>query len=299
MMPALARWALPIPLGGTSNHFRTRSLREMGGWDAYNVTEDADLGVRLARLRYRTGMLPSATYEEAPLAPAAWLRQRTRWMKGWMQTFVVHNRHPVQLWRDLGWRGWLGFEVYVGSLILSPFLHVAFMLGIGLALLSHAGPFAGLINGRSSYWWAIVAVGYSGSLAVSVAGLLRLGQKRLLVHQLLSPLYWVFHAVAMVQAVLELMNRPHFWAKTRHGLTKIERSFGTAGKVTPAGARIGRPASAVTKPWTRAVAFVRYVLPRMTSSGSIRVTRGSGSSSPEAISRSTRSTAIRETASTS
>ncbi|MDR3473624.1 MAG: glycosyltransferase [Devosia sp.] len=85
VLPALARWGMPMPLGGTSNHFRVAALREMGGWDAFNVTEDADLGVRLARLRYRTGMLASQTWEEAPVSLAVWMRQRTRWMKGWMR----------------------------------------------------------------------------------------------------------------------------------------------------------------------------------------------------------------------
>src|SRR5690606_14219476 len=101
MLPLLSRWRLPIPLGGTSNHFRTRSLRQIGGWDAHNVTEDADLGVRLARMRYRSATLRSCTREEAPLGLRVWMGQRTRWMKGWMQTFVVHNRRPFELLSDL------------------------------------------------------------------------------------------------------------------------------------------------------------------------------------------------------
>src|SRR5690606_32805623 len=92
MMPALARLRLAMPLGGTSNHFRLSALRELGGWDAFNVTEDADLGVRLARRRMRVDVLQSATREAAPTRLRPWLGQRTRWMKGWMQTFIVHNR---------------------------------------------------------------------------------------------------------------------------------------------------------------------------------------------------------------
>ena len=85
MLPSLARWGLPVPLGGTSNHFRTTVLRSLGGWDAFNVTEDADLGVRLARRKLRAEMISSRTLEEAPLSVKAWMAQRTRWMKGWMR----------------------------------------------------------------------------------------------------------------------------------------------------------------------------------------------------------------------
>ena len=84
-LPGIATLGLPLPLGGSSNHIRTASLREIGGWDAYNVTEDADLGTRLARFGYRVGVIPSTTYEEAPARIGAWLRQRTRWFKGWMR----------------------------------------------------------------------------------------------------------------------------------------------------------------------------------------------------------------------
>jgi cellulose synthase/poly-beta-1,6-N-acetylglucosamine synthase-like glycosyltransferase len=109
LLPALARWGLPVPLGGTSNHFRTEALRSPGGWDAFNVTEDADLGVRLARRGLRAETIESRTLEEAPLGYSAWMAQRTRWMKGWMQTFVVHNRAPLRFLREIGWRGFLGF----------------------------------------------------------------------------------------------------------------------------------------------------------------------------------------------
>lgn len=104
MLPALARWGAVMPLGGTSNHFRLETLRKVGGWDAYNVTEDADLGVRLARRHLRTATSVSVTREAAPVELGLWVGQRTRWMKGWMQTFVVHNRRPALLLKDLGWR---------------------------------------------------------------------------------------------------------------------------------------------------------------------------------------------------
>ena len=227
ILPALARWNLPMPLGGTSNHFRTDSLREMGGWDAFNVTEDADLGVRLSRLRYRTGMLYSQTWEEAPVDIWGWMRQRTRWMKGWMQTYIVHNHHPVALWRDIGWRGFLAFQIYVGSMILSPLLHTLF-LGSLLYRYTFAEPLFDLSDPQTLAQLAMLVIGYGGSIALVIVGLLRLGQKRLLAAQLLLPLYWVLHSVATLRAAFELIIRPHYWAKTRHGLTRFERSFAAA-----------------------------------------------------------------------
>ena len=222
LLPFLARLRLPMPLGGTSNHFRTRSLREMGGWDAFNVTEDADLGVRLSRLRYRTATLASQTYEEAPISLQAWMSQRTRWMKGWMQTFIVHNRSPRRLFEDIGWRGFLAFQIYIGSMIISALLH-SVLLASSLAWLIF-----GFRAGLAFDVWDLVSLlilllGYSGAGTLVVVGLLRLHQPQLLMHQLGLPLYWVLHSIATVLALHELLFRPYFWAKTEHGRTKMRR----------------------------------------------------------------------------
>jgi len=237
VLPALAFWGLPMPLGGTSNHFRTAVLRAAGGWDAFNVTEDADLGVRLARLRHRVAMLPSQTWEEAPVSLDVWMRQRTRWMKGWMQTFIVHNHHLPSLARDMGWRGWLAFEVYVGSMILSPLLHTAFLIGLVVALLGGAPVLFDLTDPRTGVAIAVLVAGYGASFALVIAGLVRLGQRRLLLLQLLLPLYWVLHSVAAARACYELLTRPHFWAKTAHGRTRLKRSF-DAASYRPAAERV-------------------------------------------------------------
>ncbi|HVX79735.1 MAG TPA: glycosyltransferase [Devosiaceae bacterium] len=232
LMPALAEWGFPMPLGGTSNHFRTSTLRELGGWDAFNVTEDADLGARLARLRLRTAMLFSQTYEEAPVRLDVWMRQRTRWMKGWMQTFIVHNRHPVALYRDMGPKAFFAFELYVGSIILSPFLHTAFFAGLLIHFVGRETPFA-MEDPRSAVELFILLVGYGAAFAVTMSGLLRLGQRRLLLQQLLLPAYWILHTTASIRAGCELLTRPSFWAKTQHGMTRLERSF-AAGDQAPA-----------------------------------------------------------------
>ncbi len=220
MLPLLARLNLPMPLGGTSNHFRVAALKEVGGWDAYNVTEDADLGVRFARLRYRTATLPSRTLEEAPHRLGPWLRQRTRWMKGWMQTLIVHNRHPRGFRRDIGWRGFIAFQIYVGSLILSGPLHVVFLAVLGLSVLGRG---AGHPDLSDAIVCLALAVGYGGPLLLALAGLERLGRRDLFAAQLLLPLYWLLHALAAGLALIDLVRRPYFWAKTTHG----------AGRPTP------------------------------------------------------------------
>ena len=228
MLPLLARLGLPMPLGGTSNHFRTSALRLIGGWDPFNVTEDADLGVRLARRGLRSDTIDSQTAEEAPIRLQPWLTQRTRWMKGWMQTFIVHNSHPRELLADLGLKGFLGFQIYVGSLILSGPLHTLFVLSVVLSAL-----FGGIVV---DLWFLISClvfiVGYGGPVALAVAGLWRLQRPGLIAVQVLLPVYWILHSVAGLRALRELMTRPYFWAKTQHGETRVPRN--RAIRPTPA-----------------------------------------------------------------
>lgn len=228
LLPALARWRLPVPLGGTSNHFRIDVLRDIGGWDAFNVTEDADLGVRLARRGYRAEAFDSRTYEEAPLTVRAWMAQRTRWMKGWMQTFIVHNRAPRLFLRDIGWRGFVGFQLLVGGMILTSLLHTVFiaMLLVRLALEGVIG-----VVPRDIWDWACVAIllsGYGGAFAIQVSGLVHQRAYHLLPIQLILPAYWLLHTIAAVRAAIELVTKPVYWAKTTHGVTRLSRTETTA-----------------------------------------------------------------------
>ncbi|HEX4296939.1 MAG TPA: glycosyltransferase family 2 protein, partial [Devosia sp.] len=226
LLPALARWRLPVPLGGTSNHFRIDALRALGGWDAFNVTEDADLGVRLARRGMRARMFASRTLEEAPLGYRAWLAQRTRWMKGWMQTFIVHNRAPLQFLRDAGWRGFLGFQVLVGGMILTSLLHTFFIASLLLRLGLEG--VVGLVP-KDLWDWLSVAIlvsGYGGAFAIQVSGLIHQRAYHLLPIQLLLPAYWFLHSFAALRAAWELVDRPDYWAKTRHGVTRLKRAAG-------------------------------------------------------------------------
>jgi cellulose synthase/poly-beta-1,6-N-acetylglucosamine synthase-like glycosyltransferase len=226
MLPLLARLGLPMPLGGTSNHFRADALRLVGGWDAFNVTEDADLGVRLARLNLTTATIDSRTGEEAPIHLGAWLKQRSRWMKGWMQTLIVHDRDWRSLLRDLGWPGFIGLHIYVGSMIFSAPLHSAFLLSFLVSVVTLQLP--GSFSWSAMLTLGIFIVGYLGPVLLVIAGLDRLKRLDLLAAQLLLPLYWLLHGVAMAMAAWELVVSPFAWSKTRHGETRIKRRFGPA-----------------------------------------------------------------------
>ena len=224
LLPALARWRLPMPLGGTSNHFRTRALRELGGWDAFNVTEDADLGIRLARRRLRVDVLASRTQELAPTRLMPWLGQRTRWMKGWMQTFIVHNRNPGKLIEEMGWRPFLAFETLVLGMMLAPILHVAFLLGLSVQLVtggSRADP-----GFWTLFYLGMLVLGYGSAIALSLTGLWRRRALSLLPGQILLPLYWLLIGIATIRAGRELVLRPFYWFKSPHtpiGATRARR----------------------------------------------------------------------------
>lgn len=220
VLPALNRLGLPLPLGGTSNHFRRSSLQRAGAWDAYNVTEDADLGFRLARLGYEVSVIASSTGEEAPPAFGSWLRQRTRWLKGWMQTYIVHMRSPRRLWRELGpWR-FMGFQAILAGMILSARVHPLFYL----SLLDHGwgGTPASAQPGPTAQQWlwglclANLALSYICSMTLGGLCLGRRGARAGLLALLALPIYWLAISIAAYRAVFELATKPHYWAKTEH-----------------------------------------------------------------------------------
>ena len=212
ILPALARAELPIALGGTSNHFRTDVLRAVGGWDAWNVTEDADLGLRLSRLGWRTSVIAPPTPEEAPEDLNVWTAQRSRWIKGYMQTWGVLMRRPVEAVRQMGLRGFVSTQLLLGGAILSAFLHGPLIAWCVLCLLL---PGIGLDAASLS----IMSLGYIFS-AISAA-LAPGGNWRGRWPLVLSfPLYWPLLSVAAARAGFERISAPYHWAKTPHGLTK-------------------------------------------------------------------------------
>jgi cellulose synthase/poly-beta-1,6-N-acetylglucosamine synthase-like glycosyltransferase len=219
LLPGLDATNAPIPLGGTSNHFRIRTLLELGAWDPFNVTEDADLGVRLACAHLRTAMIESTTYEEANSRPYNWLRQRSRWVKGYIQTWLVQMRRPLHLARELGPLNWLSFQLIVGgaflTLLLNPIYWLVTILWAltKLGLARHLFPsivyFAGSFN---------LLIGNFVFIYLNLAGLLRRRYDNLVKWALLSPLYWLLMSIGAWKGLFQLVRRPSYWEKTLHGL---------------------------------------------------------------------------------
>jgi cellulose synthase/poly-beta-1,6-N-acetylglucosamine synthase-like glycosyltransferase len=216
LLPALDHLGLPIPLGGTSNHFRRDVLLKCGGWDPFNVTEDADLGIRLARLGYDISLIDSKTMEEAPVTWRVWLGQRTRWIKGWTQTYLVHMRRPFRLWRDLGTWRFLGFHVTISAMLISMLAHPWFYIltGLEIALGNPVLPKSEIL-----FWLFIgnLIAGYtSAALLISVTSAAE-GLSGRLVSVAFLPIYWLAISFASYRAILDLALRPFFWEKTMHG----------------------------------------------------------------------------------
>jgi cellulose synthase/poly-beta-1,6-N-acetylglucosamine synthase-like glycosyltransferase len=225
-LPGLASRNLPLPLGGSSNHFRTRVLHNVGAWDAYNVTEDADLGIRLARFGYRTTMIGSTTYEEAPITAGAWLRQRTRWFKGWMQTWLVHSRRPLRLLDQLGPAGFIVFQLVVAGSVLAALVHPIFLIAFARQIMD--GSF--IPTGDDVTTLLLDAVHgttlTAGYLVSGLLGALGLVRRRLFASTgwlLLIPLYWLLLSLAAWRALFQLLHDPCSWEKTEHGLARSSR----------------------------------------------------------------------------
>jgi cellulose synthase/poly-beta-1,6-N-acetylglucosamine synthase-like glycosyltransferase len=231
VLPGLQLARFPLPLGGTSNHFRIDALRALGAWDAYNVTEDCDLGLRLKRYGMETVILDSTTLEEASPNLKNWIRQRSRWIKGYMQTYLVHMRNPLQQLHKRSLYELFSFQVVVGS-------------GLGVMMFN-------------PFMWALLAIYItSSSEAVSIYHILFLGPvlytgafclifgnffylylyllactKRKLYHLLPStlfiPIYWLLMSIAAFYALFELLVKPHYWQKTIHGFHLRKKQAGS------------------------------------------------------------------------
>lgn len=225
VLPGLARLGLVVPLGGTTLFFRRHVLESVGGWDAHNVTEDADLGIRLARHGYRTEFIDTVTGEEANCRVIPWIKQRSRWLKGYMMTWAVHMRDPVLLHRQLGARRFWGFQaLFLGTLsqfLLAPLIWSFWLMPLGLA-----HPFAAAMPGWAMPALVALFLATEGvNLTVGWIGLSRSGHR-------LSPLwlgalhvYFPMGTLASYKAGWEMMQSPFYWDKTRHGLfdTPVQR----------------------------------------------------------------------------
>ncbi|MEO0466567.1 MAG: glycosyltransferase [Pseudomonadota bacterium] len=213
-LPALDRLGLPLLLGGTSNHFRKTCLSDAGAWDAWNVTEDADLGVRLSAKGLKISTISPPTFEEAPETLGVWTAQRSRWLKGFLQTWMVMMHQPVRSYGELGPFSFLSLQIGLIGTCLAAFAHgpllvlSVFAMALGVQLPTIA--------------WGLMAAGYGVNV---LAVLITPGPKRMQrwLGAATLPLYWPLQSVAATRALYEFVRRPHYWAKTPHGITAAVR----------------------------------------------------------------------------
>jgi cellulose synthase/poly-beta-1,6-N-acetylglucosamine synthase-like glycosyltransferase len=218
-LPGLVASGAPIPLGGTSNHFRVSALRELGGWDPFNVTEDCDLGVRLHKHGFLTSMVNSTTWEEANSQPWNWVRQRSRWVKGYLQTYLVHTRHPLRLFRQLGFTGWFSFQMTVGGSLLSFLLNPVYWAMTALWFATQS-PIISAMFPPWVYAMGVFCLFVSNFvfMYLTVAGCMARGYYDLVKYCVLTPIYWLMMSVGAYKAFGQVLLRPHYWEKTVHGL---------------------------------------------------------------------------------
>jgi cellulose synthase/poly-beta-1,6-N-acetylglucosamine synthase-like glycosyltransferase len=220
LLPMLGRTRMPLPLGGTSNHFRTAALIAAGGWDPYNVTEDADMGIRLYRLGYRSDVIQRQTLEDAPVSVPVWVSQRTRWFKGWVQTWLVLMRDPRRLIRDMGLVPFLILQLLVGGMLVSALLHPLILVFLGVGAIALLEAPANEVSAQALSLFILDSVNIVGSyltfLGLGIGSMID-HEKQLLGRRWVAvPLYWLMISHAAWRAVLEIYRKPFFWSKTPH-----------------------------------------------------------------------------------
>ncbi len=243
MLPGLQRSGLSLPLGGTSNHFRTDSLRALGGWDPFNVTEDCDAGLRLSQYHLTTAVLNSTTYEEATSKLKGWLFQRSRWNKGYMQTYLVHMRHPIATLKSGSLRKFLSLQLIVGAwtavLLINPFM---WLLSLLYFVLQPISLYHQLFPTPIFYMGTLCFVfGNFFYIYLHMIGCLRRKQYALIKWVLLLPIYWAMMSASAYIAFYQLIVKPHHWEKTQHG-----NHLKQAGGMVGAGPMLFKGASANT-----------------------------------------------------
>lgn len=236
-LPGLESLGFPIPLSGHSVHFRSHAVRLAGGWDPYNVAEDCDLGIRFYRMGYKVGILDSVSREEATETVAAWAMQRSRWMKGFIQTSIVHLRHPGRFIREIG-----GIRQFIAFLFVVPgsvFINIANIV-YWVLLVAWFTTHSPLI--QAFFPGAILTISFLSFVIgnfiftyLNLIGSYKRGRMALVKWSLLSPFYWLLLSVATIRAAIQLIVKPHHWEKTVHGVHLNHRA-----PVNPAPIRIKR-----------------------------------------------------------
>jgi cellulose synthase/poly-beta-1,6-N-acetylglucosamine synthase-like glycosyltransferase len=227
VLQGVERMRLPVPLGGTSVFFRRHVLEELGAWDAHNVTEDADLGMRLARFGYRCAFEATTTYEEANCHTIPWIKQRSRWLKGYAMTWITHMRNPRALWRDLGAKGFLTFNVILLG-TLSSFLLAPAIWSFWLISLGFTPKFFDLLP---EFSWQLLTVVFIGSeILHAILGVVATsgkGHRKLIAWVPTMVFYWPLGTIAAYKAIYELLLAPFYWDKTKHGISDDKTTGGS------------------------------------------------------------------------
>lgn len=237
ILPGLQSINTSIPLGGTSNHFRTKDLLDLEGWDPFNVTEDCDLGARIFKKGYRTAIIDSVTLEEANSDLKNWLRQRSRWIKGYIQTYLVHMRHPIDFFRENGIHA-LIFQLVVGGKTAFVFINPILWLATFsyFALHGLVGSSIEKLYPSVIFFMAATSLVFGNFLAVYyyMIGCAKRGQWSLVKYVFLVPFYWGLMSIASLIAAYQLIVKPHFWEKTNHGLHLAKNTERSPAESLPA-----------------------------------------------------------------
>ncbi len=238
MLPGLQALKAPIPLGGTSNHFRLDVLRSLYAWDPFNVTEDADLGIRLTQKGYRVEVIESTTFEEANCSVRNWIRQRSRWIKGYLQTFLVHTRRPLALLRSVGPLGTLCFAFFIGGTMLSGLLNPIFWGIFATWAMTQTAGYDAVFPPAILYLSLVnLLLGNGLMIYLFVIAPLKRGWAELVPYALTAVGYWVLMSIAAYKALFQLISNPFYWEKTQHGISRH-----TAAELAKARATVGSTA---------------------------------------------------------
>lgn len=218
-LPGLQKLGYPIPLSGHSTFFRKSALTEVGAWDPYNVTEDCDVGIRLYRAGHKIGILDSISYEEATGGFDAWVLQRARWMKGFIQTSIVHLRHPLLFKNEIGgWMNFLSFLLTVPGTVLLNIINLFYLILLVAWFTTHSPLIQEFFPGLILYIAVFSFVlGNSIFIYLNLLGTYKRKRFSLVKYSLLSPIYWILLSIATVYGFVELITKPHHWQKTTHG----------------------------------------------------------------------------------
>ncbi|MEZ0342879.1 glycosyltransferase [Mycobacterium sp. pV006] len=221
LLPGMMGSSSPIPLGGTSNHLRRDVLERIGAWDPFNVTEDADLGLRIAASGYRTAVIDSSTLEEANSDPINWIRQRSRWYKGYLQTWLVHIRQPVRLFRTLGLRSFIRFNLVLAGTPVVAVLNLLFWL-ITLVWFLGQPAVVEAVFPPYIYFPALIALvfGNTATIYMNLIALREDDRSDLLGAALTVPLFWLMMSIAAAKGCYQMIRNPSYWEKTFHGLAQ-------------------------------------------------------------------------------